>query len=80
MARDKVVTPPAAVPNSSPESADPATVIESDWLEVGGLSKPEAEQMLDWLEVNGFEQRQILVGPDNLFVVRYVPRSLRGPL
>jgi hypothetical protein len=77
MARDKVVAPPAAVPNASPGAATPAAADEPKWLEVSGLGKPQAEQLLDWLEAHGFEQRQILVGPDNLFVVRYRPR---GPL
>jgi len=72
MARDKVVTPPVVVPETSPAAAD-----EPEWHEMSGLTKPQAEQLLDWLEVHGFEQRQVVVGADKLFVVRYRPR---GPL
>jgi hypothetical protein len=57
----------------------PAKTSGPAWLEVTGLSKPQAEQLLDWLEVNGFEQRQVVLGPDGSFVVRYRPRSSRGP-
>ena len=77
MASEKVIAPPAAVPKTSPQPAAPAKADDPGWLEVSGLGKPQAEQLLDWLEVNGFEQRQILMGPDNSFVVRYRPR---GPL
>ena len=77
MASEKVIAPPAAAPRTSPEAAAPAKAEEPEWLEVGGLGKPQAEQLLDWLEVNGYEQRQIVMGPDESFVVRYRPR---GPL
>ena len=74
MASEKVIAPPVVAPRTSPETV-PA--VEADWLEVSGLGKPQAEQLLDWLEVNGYEQRQIVMGPDESFVVRYRPR---GPL
>jgi hypothetical protein len=74
MARDKVIAPPAAAPKPSPESDAAPTASAPEWLEVSGLDKPQAEQLLDWLEVHGFEQRQIVMGPDDLFVVRYRPR------
>ena len=50
-------------------------VAEPEWLEVSGLGKPQAEQLLDWLEINGFEQRQVVLGADNAFVVRYRRRE-----
>jgi hypothetical protein len=76
MVSEKVVAPPWV----APKAVARATTDGPEWLEVTGLGKPQAEQLLDWLEVNGFEQRQIAMGPDESFVVRYLPRSLRGPL
>ena len=72
MVSDKVVNPPVVVPETSSAKAS-----ELEWLEVSGLAKRQAEDLLDWLENHGFEQRQVVVGTDNLFVVRYRPR---GPL
>jgi hypothetical protein len=76
MASEKVIAPPAVAPKTFPAAAV-AKADEPEWLEVSGLGKPQAEQLLDWLEINGFEQRQILMGADESFVVRYRPR---GPL
>jgi hypothetical protein len=69
-----------APPRVAPKASAPATTGGPGWLQVAGLGKPQAEQLLDWLEVNGFEQRQVVLGPDGSFVVRYRPRSPRGPL
>ena len=81
MASEKMSAPVVIPPKTSPEAAAAPTPADPpEWLEVGGLGTPQAEQLLDWLEINGFEQRQIVVAPDNSFVVRYLPRSLRGPL
>ena len=79
MASEKVIARVVSPPKTSPGAAA-APADQPEWLEVGGLGKPQAEQLLDWLEVNGYEQRQIVMAPDNSFVVRYLPRSLRGPL
>jgi hypothetical protein len=80
MASEKVLAPPQAPPKTSPVVCPSAPSDEPEWLEVSGLGKVEAERLLDWLEANGIEQRQVVVGANNLFVVRYRPRSLRGPL
>lgn len=37
---------------------------------VSGLSKTEAEDLLDWLEANGYEGRQVTIAEDG-FAVRF---------
>jgi hypothetical protein len=41
------------------------------WREVSGLSKAQAEVLLDWLEANGYRERELTCTPDRLFTVRY---------
>ena len=75
MPSEELLAPPRVAPKAAPApTAGPV------WLEATGLGRQQAEQLLDWLEVNGFEQRQVVLGPDGSFTVRYRPRSLRGPL
>jgi hypothetical protein len=69
-----------APPWVAPKAVARAKTAGPEWVEVAGLAKPQAEQLLDWLEVNGFEQRQVVLGADGSFVVRYRPRSPRSPL
>jgi hypothetical protein len=71
MASEKVVAPPAFLLRLHPRVIAPTTLDEFEWLEVAGLVKAEAEQLLDWLENHGFDQRQVAMGLDNAFVVRY---------
>jgi hypothetical protein len=52
---------------------------EAYWLEVSGLEKYQAEQLLDWLETNGYERRKVAVGAGGRMVVRYVARPTSGP-
>jgi hypothetical protein len=40
-------------------------------MSVCGLSKTEAEDLLDWLEANGFEKRELLPFGDHGFTIRY---------
>jgi hypothetical protein len=72
MASENVIAPPAIALKAASERVGS----ESEWLEVGGLCKPQAEQLLDWLETHGYEHRQIVIGLDESFVVRYrLPES-----
>jgi hypothetical protein len=38
---------------------------------VGGLSKTEAEELLDWLEANGVQNRELVCADEQGFTVRY---------
>lgn len=38
---------------------------------VAGLTKTEAEELLDWLEANGIDNRELTQADDQGFVVRY---------
>jgi hypothetical protein len=42
----------------------------SGWTRRGGLTKVEAEQLLDWLEANGYQQRELSTD-ERGFVIYY---------
>jgi hypothetical protein len=40
---------------------------------VNGLSKAEAENLLDWLEAHGCQEREVICEEGRAFTVRYAP-------
>jgi hypothetical protein len=40
-------------------------------VEVAGLTKEEAEELLDWLEANGCQHMELTLQTDERFAVRY---------
>ena len=41
------------------------------WERCVKLTKSEAERLLDWLEANGYSQKEVLLGEDGAFIVRW---------
>jgi hypothetical protein len=41
------------------------------WERRERLNKSEAERLLDWLEANGYSQREVSLGKDGSFTVRW---------
>jgi hypothetical protein len=41
------------------------------WERCANLTKSEAERLLDWLEANGYSQKELLLGEDGSFTVRW---------
>jgi hypothetical protein len=61
-------------PNRSPEpDPRPSGAEEQGWAWVGGLTRAEAEQVLDWLEANGYQDRELSFQPEKGFRVRWRP-------
>jgi hypothetical protein len=63
--------PHRQAPRSVPERyASRQVAGPGDWISVPGLTKTEAEELLDWLEANGFTNRELIPTEDR-FTVRY---------
>jgi hypothetical protein len=54
-----------------PPAAPHPLAMPGGWRKVSGLSKAQAEELLDWLEANGYRERELTCTPDGLFTVRY---------
>ena len=53
---------------------DQKPVVEPDgWLSVSGLTKADAEQLLDQLEAHGISRREVLYQEAQGFTVRWKP-------
>jgi PAS domain S-box-containing protein len=77
--------PPTAGPGTEPGKAEEDSHSpEEETCSPGeeqrtGLSKAEAEEMLDWLEVNGFQRRGVRYGGKKGFTVRWEATPARRP-
>jgi PAS domain S-box-containing protein len=79
--------PVSPSPGPGPESAPPEGVAYSPDQEPrspsvesrSGLTKTEAEEILDWLEANGFQKQQVRYEGEKGFTVRWEPRLEAGP-
>jgi hypothetical protein len=48
-------------------------VDENGWVRVFGLTKTEAEELLDWLEANGYPDRELCPQSEAGYMVRWHP-------
>lgn len=57
------------------DSSQPAPQVSSTdaegWERRERLNKSDAERLLDWLEANGYSQREVSLGEDGSFTVRW---------
>jgi hypothetical protein len=59
-------------PKDSPQSLPHDAAADAEgWQCREGINKSEAERLLDWLEANGYSQRELSVGEDGCFTVRW---------
>jgi hypothetical protein len=59
-------------PNPSPQKQEKRCgVDEQGWAWTTGLTRTEAEELLDWLEANGYRERELSFQPEQSFQVRW---------
>jgi hypothetical protein len=62
--------PPAAASEGPPAGPAP-TAGSTGYVEVSGLTKAQAERLLDWLEANGYQARELSAWTPDGYTVRY---------
>ena len=62
---------PPLVASQTPASGSSPSAGPTDFTEVTGLTKAQAEQLLDWLEANGYQAFEVSEFTPNGYTVRY---------